>query len=123
MLKQWRAKMETRTAAQLREDLLCSALEGGSNYWYEIVGDNMSETDSQFMSAVPTTETGFLMIDDQEGQLDEPFRLNRSALVKGFGIFKEKYPRHYKDAVNEDDDADTGDIFLQCCIFGEAIFG
>jgi hypothetical protein len=33
------------------------------------------------------------------------------------------YPRHFADLVNENDDADTGDAFVQCCVFGEVIYG
>jgi hypothetical protein len=32
-------------------------------------------------------------------------------------------PRHFADVLNENDDAGTGDVFLQCCLFGEIIFG
>lgn len=34
-----------------------------------------------------------------------------------------KYPRHWADVLAENDDATTGDVFLQCCLFGECIFG
>jgi hypothetical protein len=35
----------------------------------------------------------------------------------------EKYPRHYADFKDGDEDASTGDVFLQCCIFGEVVYG
>jgi hypothetical protein len=33
-----------------------------------------------------------------------------------------KYPRHFADLVNENTDAITADVLLQCCLFGELIY-
>jgi len=66
-----------------------------------------------------------LIISDIEGDLNEPpwKRLDLDAIKKGLQIIAEKYPRHMGDFLNENDDADTGDVFLQCCLFGDAIYG
>lgn len=36
---------------------------------------------------------------------------------------QEKYPQHWADIINESDDANTADVFLQCVVFGEVIYG
>ena len=36
---------------------------------------------------------------------------------------KKEYPSHYADLVEENDDAETGDIWLQLAVFGEVIYG
>ncbi len=36
---------------------------------------------------------------------------------------RDKYPKHFGDALAHNDDAYTGDTFIQCALFGEAIFG
>jgi hypothetical protein len=36
---------------------------------------------------------------------------------------RDQYPRHYADLVEENDDAITGDVFLQLAVFGELIYG
>ena len=61
---------------------------------------------------------------DIDYQNEPPWkRLDLNAIKKGLQIMAEKYPRHMGDFLNENDDADTGDVFLQCCLFGEAIYG
>ena len=32
-------------------------------------------------------------------------------------------PRHLADFMSESDDASTGDVFLQLCIFGSVVYG
>jgi hypothetical protein len=36
---------------------------------------------------------------------------------------RDQYPRHFADLVGEDDDAITGDVWLQLAVFGEVIYG
>ena len=42
---------------------------------------------------------------------------------KGLRLMKKEYPSHYADLVEENDDAETGDIWLQLAVFGEVIYG
>ena len=51
------------------------------------------------------------------------YTLDRAGIEKGLLIMKSVYPRHFGDAIAENDDATTGDVFLQCCLFGEVVFG
>lgn len=42
---------------------------------------------------------------------------------KGLRLMKKDYPYHYADLVEENDDAETGDVWLQLAVFGEVIYG
>ena len=42
---------------------------------------------------------------------------------KGLELMRDQYPRHYADLVEENDDAITGDVWLQLAVFGELIYG
>ena len=42
---------------------------------------------------------------------------------RGLDLMKEKYPRHWADLVEENDDLITGDVWLQLTVFGELIYG
>jgi hypothetical protein len=120
---------------QLISDLLCSAFEGGSNYWYcideFIAPTEMSwQTDPEQVFQhldYPLNDGGALIISDKED--DEPvkgkktYRLDLESITKGLQVMAEKCPRHFADMVSEDFDATTGDVFLQCCLFGEVIYG
>lgn len=49
--------------------------------------------------------------------------LTRKKLLKGLGVMAQKYPRHYGNWLAGQDDAETGDVFIQCALFGEIVFG
>ena len=51
------------------------------------------------------------------------FPLNFTTMKQGIQIMADKYPEHFANVINENDDAETGDVFLQCCLFGEVVFG
>ena len=56
---------------------------------------------------------------------DEPSKhtLTLKDVRKGLRLMKKEYPSHYADLVEENDDAETGDIWLQLAVFGEVIYG
>ena len=42
---------------------------------------------------------------------------------KGLELMREQYPSDWADLVEENDDLETGDIWLQLTVFGEVIYG
>jgi hypothetical protein len=44
-------------------------------------------------------------------------------MVRGLQLMADKYPNHFADFMQENDDATTSDVFLQLSVFGELIFG
>ena len=132
-------KVSHEITEQRVRDLLCSAWEGGSNYWCSCVDRNVPAAaldtiraikterleatgDGDFYShEYPFVEGVTLVLNADEE--DEPLHLDRPALIRGLQIMAEKYPRQFHDFLIENDDAETGDTFLQCCVFGEAIYG
>lgn len=118
--------VELKVSDERIQDLLCDALEGGSNYWIDsyqkVYPAGKSREDYKFPHLeLPLTEGGSLIIDPGEGE--EPKPLDRAACLRGLQIMSEKYPKHFADFLAENDDADTGDVFLQCSLFGDVIFG
>ena len=116
------------------QSLLCNAFEGGSNYWYMIEDqhqpDNFDNVDDDWREfnhiAYPTCEGGYLMISDEQEAGEEDKRtekLDLDSIRKGWRIMLEKYPHHFFDALQQNDDAITGDVFLQCCLYEELIYG
>jgi hypothetical protein len=51
------------------------------------------------------------------------FWLGKSEIEKGLSLMAEAYSKHFSDFIEENDDADTADTFLQLCLFGEVVFG
>lgn len=123
--------------------LLCCAFEGGSNYWYQIdeydfaegfsIGDfrdgaRFCDPDMYWHPSqlIPLHEGCAVIVSsphDNLGVARKVHRLDRKAIQKGLNVMAKKYPRHMEHALSEDYDAETGDVFLQCCLFGGLVFG
>jgi len=124
----------SRISNERAADLLCNAFEGGSNYWYTINGYvtpeevaqpwGESEYHPRYIS-FPFSKGGAVLIGDMEDEDAEETRLDKEAIARGQKLMKsdERYSHHFADVLNETDDADTGDVFLQLCLFGEVIYG
>jgi hypothetical protein len=69
----------------------------------------------------PLNEGGSLGIVSNE-PASNVFRLDLEAIARGLAAMAGKYPRHFADLVNENTDAITADVLLQCCLFGELIY-
>jgi len=136
---------EVKTSVQFTEqqihNLLCSAFEGGSNYWYNIKEFIKPKDEDLFKNDMnelfrhldyPLSPGGALIIidlndwdedEDPGAEKTEQYRLDLDSLKKGLQTMADKFPDHFKDFVDENDDANTGDVFLQCCLFDDVIFG
>ena len=134
---------EIRTTVQISDDrvrdLLCCAFEGGSNYWYAELG--LANKDSKkadfnlggskrpaglddlwsWIYVAPFVEGEGLRFVDGENNVDpaDDFFINRETIQKALQTMAEKYPTRFNNFVTENDDAETGDVFLQCLAFGE----
>lgn len=116
-------------------NLLCDALEGGSNYWYTIKEFiEPTNTCIPYSCAAgeegeifkhldyPLNEGGALIIVDKEDDDAKEYRLDLKSIETGLQTMADKFPYHWANFINENDDADTGDCFLQCCLFGDIIY-
>lgn len=106
-------------------DLLTCALEGGSNYWYLLDTDKSDKAGQRYWSDAPE-HGGSLRFttndrDYVNGQCE--WTLTWRSMVNGLQVMATKYPHHMAAVLDENEDADTGDVFLQCALFGEVVFG
>ena len=62
---------------------------------------------------------------DGEGKFPESAKhpITIADVQKGLELMRDKYPRHYADLMEENDDIITGDIWLQLAVFGKLIYG
>lgn len=123
-------------------DILVGAFEGGSNYWMRIVGFDLPAgvTKADFKEGgkhavldefdnrvwhmayvVPFTPDCGVILDDAEEETTHTLTLEK--IKEGIRVMAKKYPWHFMNIINENDDAETSDVFLQCCLFREAIYG
>jgi hypothetical protein len=125
-----------RITNQRVADLLVGAMEGGSNHWIEYV-EYLGETGEtaeaicsrlsieprmpRYAWAPLAGGSWAAKIVQVEGAPD--VRLDRDAIVRGLAVMAKRYPMHFADVLNENEDATTADVFLQCCAFGDVIYG
>jgi hypothetical protein len=110
------------------EDQLCAAWEGGSRYWLECYGAraptataDAARVEHRFQNALYAGGACLVRLSEEtDGWKDE---LTREKLLAGVQVMAEKYPRHFTDMLTDNGDADTGDVFLQCCLLGEVVYG
>jgi hypothetical protein len=57
--------------------------------------------------------------DDPDAGSDGRHHIGRDAIAAGLGALATKYPSHFADLVGDKGDMYTGDLLIQCCVFGE----
>jgi hypothetical protein len=115
-------------------DVLITAFEGGSNHWIRVIDyveppgscfrqkNHPDGEEIQKYASYPLTEGGAVLIWSD----DEPHNkriLDREAVRRGVNIMKTKYLRHYTEMVEENFDADTADVLVQCAVLGDIVYG
>lgn len=120
------------------KSLLCCGFEGGIGYWaqiddYEIVkgstyedfreGGKYQTKDNYWhpCQIVPLVEGCAVIIRDIEE--DKLHTLDMKAIHKGMTVMQSKYPTHFGNFLSDNTDAITGDVFIQCCLFGKIVYG
>ena len=58
-----------------------------------------------------------------DGEEPTKYHLTMDGVRKGLELMRDQYPRHYADLMEEEDDAVTGDVWLQLAVFGELVYG
>ncbi len=117
-----------------RKNLLISAIEGGSNYWYLLKDGACKQirkygrgTDDAFSEkmwkAILAGET--IEVHDYENEEDDaPLgTINLDKIYAGEAIIVNKYAWHFANIVAENDDAETGDVWFQLATLGDIVYG
>lgn len=58
-----------------------------------------------------------------EGEEPKKYRVKLADVRRGLEKMRDEHPRHWADLVEENDDAITGDVWLQLTVFNELIYG
>jgi len=122
MMSDFEVVSKTKVSRERISDLLATAFEGGSCYWVGAVSmvSKAVGCDSPYASEHGAFG-GILKIHDDEAETT--YLLSDVEIQRGLNRMAEDYTHHWIDFLNENDDATTGDVFLQCCVFGEVVYG
>jgi hypothetical protein len=131
----------TTVSDALIASTLCSAFEGGVGYWCQIhdyvrpaapVGHLEGMEDEVFSHVdFPLCPDGAVLcraIDEHTlAEVEEDpsllLQLDRQALDRGLALMPVKSPKQWGHMLSGNGDADTGDTFVQLCLFGEVRYG
>ena len=113
--------LRIEVSKQLLMDLLCTAVEGGSNYWAEF-GRCQRTPDLDYLSAD--------VFELDTHRADQP-KLHRIVTADELAHGLENLARatfasaarHLADALSENGDAVTADVVLQMTVFGDVVYG
>ena len=123
--------------SEMFENIIVTALEGGSNYWYLINTD-------EFKKELPSSDEPLSIRIAGALYNDTPFKLNvydiesgdedyedkellgvvtYESCKKAFDIMAKDYSYRLSNFINESYDADDADVFFQLATMGEVTFG
>lgn len=114
-----------------REDMLVGALEGGSNFWYWI-GEEAGKVVAKYQGddepfstamwkAIKAGET--IEVHDCENMEEKLGEINLKSIDEGEDLMFEKSQKHFIDIINEEDDAETADVWFQYCVLKSLVYG
>lgn len=113
-------------------DQLCTALEGGSNYWY-MLGDvdttHFVKGDTyvdNLMRSFIADKYYELNVYDIESDEDDPILLGKVTYISignAFTTMGFRYPKQLSNIISGDYDADDADVWFQLATMGEVVFG
>lgn len=112
---------------------LIGAFEGGSTYWLHKVRYVERETEAEYENPQYSDPhfwndggRAVLTFDNPEEKGDEEpahKEIGMPELTAGLSVMAAKCPRHFGDLLAENDDAITHDVFIQCVLFGDIVYG
>lgn len=121
------AKVEIEVTVERIGGLICAGWEGGdcgSASWID-----KAEVTTEGAGAVYAWEhplTGgelAITFGAEENEVEtKPFGWDQ--VVRGWMLFQnKKWSHHLQDFINENEDAITGDVFVQLCVLGDVVYG
>jgi hypothetical protein len=93
-------------------DIFVTALEGGINYWAEVLDYQPNEHGDWYAVIVD--------VDD----FSQQYRINKETVRRGIDdLSRGPYHQHYADLVNENYDSITADVIVQLALFDGIVYG
>lgn len=118
--------VELDISARRIADLMVTAIEGGINYWckgiYLEVPNVKEIKHAWWYDYAPLYDRDDLRIKVAIHD-DAPRKIGKVDFAEGAKIMAAKYPWHWADFTGENEDAITADVFVQCVVFKEIVYG
>jgi hypothetical protein len=125
-------RLSPNVPAQKIRDQFTAAFEGGSNYFLQsaaLMKADVHPTRRPWYSCPEVFEKSFeieLGYDDPseyEGFGNGRKTITEADVRSGLDVMRRDHPKQFAKVMSGDGDADTADVFLQCCLFGKVVYG
>lgn len=122
-------KVSIDVSSETVYNLLSCAFEGGVGYWCRL--DNYTLNDERVYGyehlADPDGDACWVISEIDEWEADDSkwdtHTVTYEKLLEGLHVMAAKYPWHFANIFNGNMDSETGDVFLQCSLLGEIVYG
>jgi hypothetical protein len=126
-------------------DMIITALEGGIGYWGRVVDEKLAEGltyedfrpggkmqhpdpdeymhPTELVAITPGCALILRDADDPNNPEADTWEVTREKLLNGFAVMAEKYPKAFALFLRGNEDANTADLWVQCALFGEEVYG
>jgi len=128
-MKKITVEVELSFEIEAIDQLLTTAFEGGSNYWYHTKATNIpkppgfTRNEEIYYTFLDKIYQGSSMeIYDIETE-DFLGTLSMDNIRRGVKLLAEEHPLHFSAWTSGDWDAETADVFFQLVVMGELVFG
>lgn len=126
---------------QIIENVIVTAIEGGSNYWiwfnidenwFREMNHFCQKTESKnfklpfsikIVNALMGLENFKIPIYDLENTDELLGELSKESFIRGCELCAKNYPKHWANILSENFDADDADIVFQLAVMGDVVFG
>lgn len=125
--------IKIKLSEQVQQDLLISAIEGGSNYWYFLGDDAHDVIDSvqkpngklafveRMWKAIQAGKQ--IPIRDRENSADIIGYICTDSIEEGEQLMVDKYGKHFGDILSDNMDSITADVWFQLAVMKEVVYG
>lgn len=122
-------KVTVRIPNQKIENLIISAVEGGSTYWAMLKFPDGWQDKYKSYADIPFQGGEIELYDVETGELLGV--LSKVTIQTGLQLMadrkdmtgKQVPARHFKNLATDNEDAETADVFLQLAVMGEIVYG
>ena len=126
-------KIEKQITLGHFESIIVGALEGGSNYWYDLKPDEFRSQLSESTEGEPISmriakalydNPEFKMnVYDAEDEGELLGTVTQESMLDGLIIAALDYDWHFNNLMTENDDAETADVMFQLATMKDIVFG
>jgi hypothetical protein len=112
--------MSSTTQVNVPDELIINALESADiGYWADVPrGADHEKLLNGAATAIVHESEG-----SHDGKGDGRHELTGAKVRVGLQVLATKYPHHFADLVGNNSDCTTGDVLVQCALFGEIVYG